>query len=56
MVVSTSFGVFDTNKVYVSLDLAAKYRTVEDLRIGHEILPLYPDKAAGRLGGRVHAS
>ena len=56
MVVSTSFGVFDSNKVYVSLDLGAKYRMVSDLRIGHEILPLYPDKAPARLGGRSRAS
>ncbi len=56
IVVSTSFGVFDSNKVYVSLDLAAKYRNVHDLRIGHEILPLYPDKAPARLGGRARAS
>jgi hypothetical protein len=42
IVVSTSFGVFDTNKVYVQLDLAARYRSVHDLRVGHEILPLYP--------------
>jgi hypothetical protein len=56
MVVSTSFGVFDSNKVYVSLDLGARYRMVQDLRIGHEILPLYPDKAPARLGGRARAS
>jgi hypothetical protein len=56
MVVSTSFGVFDSNKIYVSLDLAAKYRSVHDLRIGHELLPLYPDKAPARLGGRSRAS
>lgn len=56
MVVSTSFGVFDTNKIYLSLDLAARYRSVMDLRIGHEILPLYPDKAPARLGGRARAS
>jgi hypothetical protein len=49
IIVSTSFGLFDQNKVYLSLDLAAKYRTVQDLRIGHEILPLYPDRAADRL-------
>jgi hypothetical protein len=55
IVVSTSFGVFDSNKVYVSLDLGSKYRTVHDLRIGHEILPLYPDRAPARLGGRSHA-
>ncbi len=54
--VSTSFGLFDTNKVYLSLDLAARYRGVSDLRIGHEILPLYPDKASARLGGRGRAS
>ena len=54
MVVSTSFGVFDTNKIYISLDLAARYRGVRDLRIGQEILPLYPDKAPPRLGGRAN--
>jgi hypothetical protein len=52
MVVSTSFGVFDTHKIYVSLDLGGKYRRVSDLRIGQELLPLYPDKAPARLGGR----
>jgi hypothetical protein len=51
MVVSTSFGVFDANKVYVSLDLAARYKSVHDLRVGHEILPLYPARAPARLGG-----
>ena len=56
IIVSTSFGLFDQNKVYLSLDLAAKYRNVHDLRIGHEILPLYPDKAPARLGGRAKAS
>ena len=56
IVVSTSFGVYDTNKVYVSLDLSARYRTVHDLRVGHELLPLYPDKAPARLGGRARAS
>ena len=55
MVVSTSFGVFDSNKVYVSLDLGARYRSVHDLKIGREILPLYPDKAPARLGGRMRA-
>lgn len=53
MVVSTSFGLFDSNKVYISLDLGAKYRLIQDLRIGHEILPLYPDKALPGLGGRL---
>lgn len=53
MVVSTSFGVFDSNKVYLSLDLSARYETVWDLQIGQEILPLYPDKAPRSLGGLV---
>ena len=52
MVVSTSFGVIDAHKMYVSLDLAARYRNIHDLRIGHELLPLYPDRAPARLGGR----
>ena len=56
IVVSTSFGLFDTNKVYASLDLSAKYKTVHDLRIGHELLPLYPDKAPARLGGKAKPS
>jgi hypothetical protein len=38
---STSFGLYDELKVYVSLDLAAKYPNVHALRPGHEILPLY---------------
>ena len=53
MVVSTSFGVFDSNKVYLSLDLSARYETVWDLHIGREILPLYPDRAPRSLGGNV---
>jgi hypothetical protein len=52
IVVSTSFGLSDSNKIYVSLDLATRYRSVRDLRIGHELLPLYPDRAPPRLGGR----
>jgi hypothetical protein len=55
MVVSTSFGLFDCNKIYISLDLATRYRVVSDLRIGHEVLPLYPDRAPPRLGGRARA-
>lgn len=51
MVVSTSFGVFDANKVYVSLDLGARYKSVNDLKVGQEILPLYPARAPARLGG-----
>ncbi len=56
IIVSTSFGLFDQNKVFLDLDLAARYRGVRDLRIGHEIRPLYPDKAPARLGGRAKAS
>jgi hypothetical protein len=52
--VSTSFGVFDANKVYVALDLAAHYRSVHDLRVGVEILPLYPDITTPG-ASRVHA-
>jgi hypothetical protein len=51
IVVSTSFGVFDSNKVYLQLDLAGRYKTVYDLRVGHEIQPLYPAKAPKALGG-----
>lgn len=46
IVVSTSFGVFDTNKVYLELDLSRRYHTVHELRIGREILPLYPERSA----------
>jgi hypothetical protein len=42
MIVSTSFGVADENKVYLELDLAGSYNTVHDLRVGREIQPLYP--------------
>jgi hypothetical protein len=49
LIVSTSFGLFDHNKVYVSLDLSATYRSVHDVRVGYELLPLYPDKAGARL-------
>jgi hypothetical protein len=45
IVVSTSFGVFDSNKVYLDLDLGARYQSVHELRIGREIRPLYPEKA-----------
>ena len=38
---STSFGLYDERKVFVSLDLAAKYADVHALREGEEILPLY---------------
>lgn len=51
IIVSTSFGVFDANKVYLKLDLGARYESVYDLRIGREILPLYPSVATASLGG-----
>lgn len=54
MVVSTSFGVFDANKIYLSLDLGARYHSVHELRVGHELLPLYPDKAPRPPGRRGH--
>ncbi len=40
---STSFGLFDPDKVYLRLDLTHRYGDVHDLREGVEILPLYPD-------------
>lgn len=45
MIVSTSFGVHDENKVYLELDLAGRYDTVHQIREGREILPLYPSGA-----------
>lgn len=39
---STSFGLDDENKHYLRLDLSKRYRSVHDLRRGHELLPLYP--------------
>ncbi len=39
--VSTSFGLFDEHKVYLRLDLAHRYRSALELRVGHEIRPLY---------------
>jgi Calcineurin-like phosphoesterase len=41
--VSTSFGCFDRDKVYLRIELDRHYRDVHDLREGHEILPLYPE-------------
>jgi hypothetical protein len=46
MIVSTSFGVYDANKVYLQLELSGRYKTVHDLREAHEILALYPEGAA----------
>jgi hypothetical protein len=38
---STSFGLFDRDKVYVELDLAAHYQDAHALREGREILKLW---------------
>lgn len=42
--VSTSYGLFDHDKVYLRLDLARRYDSVDDLREGEEIRRLYPDR------------
>jgi Calcineurin-like phosphoesterase len=39
---STSFGLFNKDKVYLDLDLASHYRSVHDLRDDIEIRKLYP--------------
>lgn len=41
--VSTSFGLFDRDKVYLRLDLSARYSGAHALRPGVEIRRLYPD-------------
>lgn len=51
IVVSTSFGIPDSNKVYLDLDLGCRYSSVQELEVGSEILPLYPEVAASWLGG-----
>ncbi len=47
LILSTSFGMSDANKRILLVDLHARYRSVADLRPGIEILPLYPQSAAG---------
>jgi hypothetical protein len=42
LIVSSSFCMEDAYKKILSLDLAAKYPSVTALRLGHEIVPLYP--------------
>ena len=39
---STSFGLDDENKHYLRLDLSKRYDSVHDLRLGRELLQLYP--------------
>lgn len=47
VVLCTSFGAFDASrKRYLELDLSRPYASVDDLRSGVEILPLYPDVPA----------
>ena len=40
MVVSTSYGLLDADKVYLRIDLAKRYRSTDDLREGIEICKL----------------
>jgi hypothetical protein len=49
LIISTSFGVSDSNKFYLDVDLAAHYQTAADLLEGVHLLPLYPDERADRL-------
>lgn len=39
---STSFGLYDRDKVYLRLDLSHRYRSARELRPGEEIRKLYP--------------
>ena len=41
LVLSSSFGVPREQKFYLELDLAGRYQSVADLRVGREIMPLY---------------
>lgn len=40
---STSYGLFDRDKVYLRLDLSHRYQSAHDLTPGVEIRPLYPE-------------
>jgi hypothetical protein len=42
VVVSTSFALFDEDKVFVQVELAAHYADADALREGHELRKLYP--------------
>jgi hypothetical protein len=44
--VSTSYGLHDDDKTYLRIDLSGRFRSVEDLRAGVELLPLYSSSAA----------
>lgn len=45
---STSFGLRNSKKVYLDLDLTREYRSVRYMRYGVDVLPLYPDEATSR--------
>lgn len=42
LILSSSFGMEDAYKKILCLDLGTKYPSVTALRLGHEIMPLYP--------------
>jgi hypothetical protein len=42
LILSSSFGMEDEHKVLLELDLGGTYLTVDDLRPGSELVPLYP--------------
>jgi hypothetical protein len=42
LLLSTSFGVHDSSKCYLSLDLSKIYHSTRFLREGIELLRLYP--------------
>jgi len=52
LIVSSSFCMEDSYKKILSLDLAAKYPSVTALRLGHEIVPLYPLPSASHSSDR----
>ena len=43
---STSYGLYDEDKTYLRVDLSKRYDTVDTLRVGVELLPLYSTSAA----------
>lgn len=45
---STSFGLRNSKKVYLDLDLTREYRSVRYMRYGVDVLPLYPEEASSR--------
>jgi hypothetical protein len=53
---STSFALKNTRKVYLELDLAREYLTVDDLKLGRDVRWLYPELAADRKAKRAEPS